>query len=104
MTSCSLLFKKLNGLIISQQTIYEEMDFYYAILHVWCLDEHIEKCLKIAFEEFRAQPEYDNVILLTTTCDYEPIYNNDVKKIIYDYDIKEPLYYAQRKKYSQYKK
>lgn len=81
----NLLFKKLNGLIISQQTIHEDMNFYYAVLHIWCLDEHIEQTIIKVFEEFRNQPEYDNIILMTTVSDYAPIYKQNMSIFKRDY-------------------
>lgn len=86
-TARHLLFKKLNGLIISQQTIDERMTFYYSILHIWCLDAHIERVITQVFPEFRQQPEYDNIILLTTVSNYEPIYRDNFKLFNTDYAI-----------------
>lgn len=86
-----LLAKKLNGLIISQQTINEEMNFYYAILHIWCYDEHIERTIQRVFPEFSSQPEYDNIILFTSISNYDIIYHEKIAVLIEDYDIKTDL-------------
>lgn len=75
-----LIYKKINGLIISRRAVTEKFSFQHAVLHVWCQTNYISKLITKAFYDLELQKTFIDgegiVILHTTVCDSDYIYNN----------------------------
>ena len=75
-----LLKKKLNGLIISRNSVTDRHSFFRSILHIWCQSQRIADLLRLKFESYDTDDfgldVKGSVILVLTICDFENIYYN----------------------------
>lgn len=78
----NLINKKIDGLVISRRSVTEKYSFQHAVLHVWCQTNLISNLVTKAFYDLELQKTFLEgegiVILHTTVCDSNFLYNNNL--------------------------
>ena len=83
----TLLEKKLNGLIISRNTVIDEQSFFQSILHIWVPDINVANLLIDVIASGDVDIEHLQITgtldIWITASEYQPIFNNGVKAIFF---------------------